>query len=94
MEFLKVILDFFGLILVFLSGAFIFGWLPMMIEEKRGAEVCAAITKLTHKTAEERDFYGSPEGWFSELFSRAAFRISIPENGSVDSIRTMFSAVI
>lgn len=65
-----------------------------MTEEKRGAEVCAAITKLTHKTAEERDFYGSPEGWFSELFSRAAFRIAIPANGSAESICTMFSAVI
>ena len=65
-----------------------------MGEEKRGAEVCAAITKLPCKLAEERDFYGSPEGWFLSLFSRAAFRIEIPEKGSADSICTMFSAVI
>ena len=33
---LKVVLDLFGLIIVWLLGAFLFGWLPMMIEEKRG----------------------------------------------------------
>lgn len=35
---IKVLIDFVGLILVALLGAFVFGWLPMMIDEKRGAE--------------------------------------------------------
>lgn len=35
---LKVLIDLVGLILVSLLGAFLFGWLPMMIDEKRGTE--------------------------------------------------------
>jgi len=63
-------------------------------EERRGAEVCAAITKISHSIADEEDFYGSPEGWFCSLFGKPAFRISIPQSGSADGICTMFSAVV
>ena len=33
---LKVLIDLVGLLIVWFAGAFLFGWLPMMIEEKRG----------------------------------------------------------
>ncbi len=65
-----------------------------MPETRRGAEVCAAITKITHRVADERDSYGSPEGWFCDLFGRSAFRISAPDTHAVNSICTMFSAVV
>ena len=34
----KAIIDLIGLVILWLAGSFVFGWLPMMIEEKRGAE--------------------------------------------------------